>query len=119
MVSLYTVDQEPSFEPSHPGELLREDIMEPRGLSASQLAKLLCVHKATVSRLIKQDAPGALSPEMALRLEACLGIAAASLLAMQAKYDLWHARQQVNLDGIEGIQIPETYKGLTSANPLT
>jgi len=41
---------------------------------------------------------------MALRLSKALGRSPESWLIMQDNYDLWHARQTVNLDGVEKIE---------------
>jgi plasmid maintenance system antidote protein VapI len=40
---------------------------------------------------------------MALRLSRCLGRSAESWLAMQDAYDLWHARQQLDLSSLEPV----------------
>ena len=45
------------------------------------------------------------SPEMALRLSKGLGRSPESWLAMQDSYDLWHARQKVNVDDVEPIRV--------------
>ena len=45
----------------------------------------------------------AISSEMALRLSKTLGRSPESWLAMQDNYNLWQARQRVNLDAVERI----------------
>jgi len=45
------------------------------------------------------------SPEMALRLSKGLGRSPESWLAMQDNYDLWHARQNVDIADVEPILI--------------
>ena len=45
-----------------------------------------------------------ISSEMALRLSKALGRSPESWLTMQDSYDLWHARQSVNLDNVEKIE---------------
>ncbi len=42
-----------------------------------------------------------ISPEMALRLSTMLGRSSESWLALQDRYDLWQARQRVDLGGIK------------------
>lgn len=71
--------------PSHPGEFVREEILDPLGLSVSSAADVLGVRRATLSDLINEKA--ALSPEMALRLEKAFGVDMETMLRMQAWYD--------------------------------
>ena len=84
--------------PPHPGEFIQEVYLEPFGISSRQLAASLGVSPSTLSRLLKKDS--GVSPEMALRLSKVLGRSPESWLAMQDIYDLWVARNTVNLDGI-------------------
>ena len=76
------------FNPPHPGEILAELWLEPLKLTITQAAKNLNVTRKTVSALV--NGKTAISPEMALRLELLFGKSAASWLAAQAAYDLWH-----------------------------
>ncbi len=83
------------YNPPHPGETLREDILPALGLNVTQAAAQLNVTRAALSRVL--NARAAISPEMALRLEGWLGIEnggrADLWIAQQAAYDLWKARQ--------------------------
>ncbi len=85
--------------PPHPGEFIREVYLEPFGISSRQLAASLGVAPSTLSRLLKGES--GISPEMALRLAKVLGRSPESWLAMQDMYDLWVARNTVNLDDIQ------------------
>ena len=71
--------------PSHPGEFIREEILEPLGLSISRAASILGVRRATLSDLVNEKA--ALSAEMALRLEKAFALDMGTLLRMQAWHD--------------------------------
>jgi addiction module HigA family antidote len=81
--------------PPHPGEMLREDILPALGLSVTEAAQQLGVTRTALSRVLNGRA--AISPEMALRLEAWLGVEhggrADLWIAQQAAYDLWKARK--------------------------
>jgi antitoxin HigA-1 len=83
------------FNPPHPGATLR-DILPALGLSVTEAADQLGVTRAAFSRVVNERA--ALSPEMALRIEAWLGVErggrADIWLAKQTAYDLWQARQK-------------------------
>lgn len=88
--------------PPHPGEFIREVYLEPFGLSARQLAVKLGVSPSTLSRVLKGTS--GVSPEMALRLSKALGRSPESWLAMQDLYDLWVARDHVNLENVQAIR---------------
>lgn len=77
--------------PPHPGLTLRDDVLPALGISISTAAVQLGVTRAALSRVLHGHA--AISPEMALRLEAWLGVdhggRADLWLHLQADYDLW------------------------------
>ena len=85
----------PMFNPPHPGETLREDVLPALGLTVTEAAEQLGVSRTTLSRVLNGRA--AISPEMALRLEAWLGVErggrAELWLQQQLDYDLWRARR--------------------------
>jgi addiction module HigA family antidote len=82
--------------PPHPGETLRDDILPALALTVTEAARRLGITRSALSRVLNGRA--AISPDMALRLEAWLGVergARAELwLAQQMAYDIWHARQK-------------------------
>lgn len=83
------------YEPPHPGETLREDVLPALELTVTEAARQLGVNRAAFSRVL--NAKAAISPEMALRIENWLGVEnggrADIWVAQQAAYDLWQARQ--------------------------
>jgi antitoxin HigA-1 len=83
------------FNPPHPGETLREDVLPALGLTVTDAAAQLGVTRAALSRVLNGRA--AISPVMALRLEGWLGLEngghADAWLAQQTAYDLWQARE--------------------------
>jgi antitoxin HigA-1 len=81
--------------PPHPGEFINDVYLEPNGISGGELAEKLDVAASTLSRILKGSSR--ITPEMALRLSKAIGRSPESWLAMQAAYDLWIARQHVNL----------------------
>jgi len=88
------------YNPPHPGETLKDDVLPELGLSVTQAAAELDVARPTLSKVL--NARAAISPEMALRLEVWLGVEnggrADLWLAQQAAYDLWQARQRTKLE---------------------
>ncbi len=89
--------------PPHPGEFIRETYLEPLGVSFRVVAEKLKVSPSTFHRLIKGQSN--ISSEMALRLSKTLGRTPESWLAMQDNYNLWQAKQQVNLDEVEKLVV--------------
>ena len=79
--------------PVHPGEVLKEDYMDPLGLSANSLAKGLGVQPITVSLLIRGKRN--ISAEMALRLARYTGTSAQFWINLQGHYDLDVARDDL------------------------
>jgi antitoxin HigA-1 len=78
--------------PPHPGEIIRDQCLEPFGLSVTDAAKGLGVTRKALSELLNGHA--GVSPEMAIRLEKAFGSTAETWLRMQLAYDLWHAEQR-------------------------
>ena len=84
------------FDPPHPGLTLRDDVLPALGLTVTEAAQQLDVSRVTLSRVLNGRA--AISPEMALRIEAWLGLErggeARFWLAEQSAYDVWQAKQR-------------------------
>jgi addiction module HigA family antidote len=74
--------------PAHPGKVLKELWLEPLGLTLTQAALRLGVARKTVSKIV--NGHGAITPEMALRLEIVFGASAQAWMNMQTAYDLWN-----------------------------
>lgn len=77
--------------PTHPGAILREDVLPALGITQTELAERLGVSRLSVSDLLHEKR--ALSAEMALRLSKLLDTTPESWLAMQAAVDLWELRR--------------------------
>lgn len=78
--------------PPHPGELLREDVLEPLGLGVSDAAARLGVSRVTLSRVLNGRA--GISPDLALRLEQAGVSTARFWLTLQMHYELARAAKQ-------------------------
>jgi addiction module HigA family antidote len=78
--------------PPHPGEIVRDQCLEPLGLSVTDAARGLGVTCKALSELLNGHA--GVSPEMAIRLEKAFGSTAETWLRMQLAYDLWQAEQR-------------------------
>jgi addiction module HigA family antidote len=75
--------------PAHPGLVLREYIGD---LSVTTAAERLGVTRAALSRILNGHA--GISAEMAVLLGEALGTSAEMWAIMQARYDLWQAKQK-------------------------
>ena len=79
------------IDPPHPGRSIRENCLEPLGLSVTEAARVLGVARHTLSRVLNGHA--AISPEMALRLEKAGWSNAEFWLRRQTTYDLVRVRK--------------------------
>lgn len=84
--------RDPGRRPTHPGELLRLDVLPGLEITQDEFAQRLGVSRLTVSQLLHEHR--ALSASMAVRLERALGTSAEHWLAMQQAVDLWEARRE-------------------------
>lgn len=77
-------------KPTHPGAIIREDIMPDLGLNQTELAQRLGVSRLTVSELIHEKR--SVSTDMALRLAHLFNTTPESWLNMQQAVDLWELK---------------------------
>jgi len=88
--------------PPHPGLFIKEIYLTPNEISCRELAMNLGVAASTLSRVL--NGSSGVSPEMALRLSKALGRSPESWLTMQDNYDLWQAKQRVDLKTVGKIE---------------
>jgi len=78
--------------PAHPGEILKELVITPLELTITDASEHLNVSRKTLSKVL--NGRGAITPEMALRLELAFKKPSADhWLRLQNSYDLWQSRQ--------------------------
>jgi addiction module HigA family antidote len=75
------------MRPTHPGEILKEDILPELGITQLEFANRLGVSRRTISEILRQRRP--VTPDMAMRLSKAFNPSAEFWLSMQATYDLW------------------------------
>jgi addiction module HigA family antidote len=84
--------RDPNRKPTHPGEVLREDVLPALDMTQTEFARRLGVSRLTVSEILLEKR--GLSAEIALRIGRLLNTTPESWLRMQTALDLWRARQQ-------------------------
>ena len=87
--------------PPHPGGIIREFCLEPLNLSVTKAAESLGVTRKTFSMLL--NGKSGISPEMALRLSKVFGRTPEGWLRLQLQFDLWKAKQNVDIVNLERI----------------
>jgi addiction module HigA family antidote len=73
--------------PTHPGAVLREDVLPATGLSVSEMARRLRISRQTLHRILAEEQP--ITAATALKLARLLGTSPDSWLNMQRAVDLW------------------------------
>jgi addiction module HigA family antidote len=88
-------------EPTHPGEMLREEFLEPMNISQRDLANAIHVPYQRVNELVNQKR--GVTPSTALRLGKFFGVSADFWLNLQIRWDLFKAQtaEQKELESIK------------------
>ena len=81
------------LRPTHPGELLREDVLPALGRSKVEIAALLGISRRQLYNILDEIQP--ITPQMALRIGKLTGTTPKSWLAMQQAYDLRLAEKEI------------------------
>ena len=93
-----------THNPPHPGEIIRQDCLEPLGLTVTAAAAWLGVSRQSLSELL--NGRNGVS-EMAIRLEKAGWGNAETWLGVQLAYDLWYAKQRAGAIKVERYPVPE------------
>ncbi len=97
--------------PIHPGEILQEEFLKPRGLSQNALARALNLPPRRINEIVLEQR--GITADTALRLARCFGTAAELWAGLQADYDLRPARHRKQK------QIEHDIQPLADAQPVT
>lgn len=79
-------------KPTHPGTLLKNDILESLDITITDAAKALGISRKTLSEFINEKS--SLSPLMAVRIAQATNTTPESWMNMQTRLDLWHAENK-------------------------
>lgn len=81
-------------EPLHPGEIVKDELIDATGMSVTEAAARLGVSRTALSRLL--NGHSGISPEMALRLSKLFNTSIEMWINIQAQYDTWLISKQAN-----------------------
>lgn len=82
--------------PTHPGALLKEDVLPALRLPVAEAARQLGVSRQTLYKILAEASP--VTPEMAVRLGKWCGNGPGLWLRMQQAFDLWHAERALGAE---------------------
>ncbi len=90
-------------KPTHPGAILREDVLPALRMTQTEFAQRLGVSRLTVSEIVNEKRP--VSVDMAIRLGKLLGNGAGLWLRLQQTLDVWKLEQSGGYERIEPVEV--------------
>ncbi len=93
MAQEYPVTGGPAWPPTHPGALLREDVLPALGLTVTEAAAKLGISRQALHNVLSEKA--CVTPEMALRIGKLCGDGPGIWLRMQQARDVWEAEHRL------------------------
>lgn len=88
--------------PTHPGAMLRDDVLPAVNRSKTEIAELLGISRQQLNGILREKKP--ISPAVAVRLGKLFGNGPGLWVRMQGAYDTWHAEQEVDTARIPTIK---------------
>lgn len=89
--------------PTHPGAILREDVLPELRMTQTEFAQRLGVSRLTVSDILLEKRP--VTPDMAIRIGKLLGNGPGLWLRMQQTRDVWDLETNGNYEDIEPLEM--------------
>jgi addiction module HigA family antidote len=84
--------------PTHPGDVLREDVIPATGKPKAEIAHMLGISRQHLHDILATRKP--VSAEVAVRLAKLFGTEPLVWIRMQGAYDAWHAEREVDVSGV-------------------
>ena len=94
----------PMKNPPHPGRIVRQECLEPLGLSVTDAAKALGVSRNAVSELVNERR--GISPEMAIRLSKAFGSTPEAWAGLQFAFDMAQAKEHADEIKVQRVPTP-------------
>lgn len=95
------MSRNPDRCPTHPGELLREDVIPATKKSKAEIARMLGISRQHLHDILAERKP--VSPEVAVRLAKLFGNVPLFWIRMQGAYDAWHASREVDVSAVPAL----------------
>ena len=95
--------RDPKRKPTHPGVILREDVLPALRMTQTEFAQRLGVSRLTVSEIVNEKRP--VSVDMAIRLGKLLGNGSGLWLRLQQALDVWGLEQSGGYERIEPVEV--------------
>lgn len=99
----FAAKRNPDRCPTHPGALLRDDILPAIGKPKTEIANLLGISRQHLHEILREDRP--VSAAVAVRLGKMFGNGPLFWIRMQAAYDAWHAEREIDVSNIPTLQV--------------
>ncbi len=99
----FAAERNPDRCPTHPGALLREDILPAIGKPKTEIAKLLGISRQHLYEILREDRP--VSAAFAVRLGKMFGNGPLFWVRMQAAFDAWHAVREIDVSNIPTLKV--------------
>ncbi|MCY4426358.1 MAG: HigA family addiction module antitoxin [Halieaceae bacterium] len=97
------VNRNPDRCPSHPGELLREDVIPATGRTKAEIARLLGISRQHLYDIMNEKKP--VSPEVAVRLAKMFRTDPLFWVRMQGACDAWRAARKVDVSAVPELAV--------------
>ena len=88
----------PTRRPTHPGALLREDVLPATGTTKTDIARMLGISRQHLYDILAERKP--VSPEVAVRLGRMFGNSSLFWIRMQGACDVWRAENEVDVSSV-------------------
>ena len=98
----YKAKRNASRCPTHPGAVLREDVLPAVNRAKTEIADLLGISRQQLNAILREKKP--ISPAVAVRLGKLFGNGPGLWVRMQGAYDTWHAEREVDTAKIPTIK---------------
>jgi antitoxin HigA-1 len=99
----YIAKRNPNRCPSHPGALLREDVIPATGKTKTEIARLLGISRQHLHDILEEKKP--ISPEVAVRVGKLFGGGAGAWVRMPGAYNTWQAERKVDVTKIPTLKV--------------
>jgi antitoxin HigA-1 len=94
----HSAKRDPKRPPTHPGAIIREDVLPAIGHTKVQIAALAGISRQHLNDILSERKP--ISPAVAVRFGKLFGNGPDLWVRMQAAYDTWHAARDIDVSKI-------------------